>query len=307
VPEYYTGPKVAATPRSGKGWLLVPSDTEFRVRTRGIRPFSLVQLGNTKIGYLADSGPAGKPALYGTTEVNPDGVGEPITYMPGIYTNSVVDFGEEPRGKSFTLEMMAKLPPYASGSRGPFSTINFSFGAYNLGATRTWSMEETGLGPMDIPITEVVTPYTRLFFSCGSTDPWLQAYYSNDIEPFPTFDGYNSLQPLRVPGAATPEWQHLAIVQTPGSTEETRNVSYYWSGQRLALLSNIDAAREGGWVRFSNVNLQMRFGNLVPFYDMPWQDYVVTNSALGHGFRFTPRALYTGDTYTPPTSITRLA
>lgn len=302
VPEYYFGPKVAATPRRGKSWLLVPSDAEFRVKTRGIRPFSLVQLGGQKIGYLPDSGPGGTPALYGTTEVNP-GVDGELCYNPGIYSDGLYDFGAEPPGKSFTVEAMYKLPPYAVGSRGPFSMINFAFGQFNLRAVRTWSMEVLPSDGSGIPVTETVTPYSSVLFTGGP----FHNYYSNDIEPYPTFDGYSFLQPLRVPGLATTEWRHFAIVQVPGPTEETRTLHYYWNGQRLATVSGLGEADEYRWERYTSMSFQLQYGNLVRDYDLPWQDYVVTDGGLGHGFRFTPRALYTGDTYTPPVSITALA
>jgi hypothetical protein len=304
----YIAPRPAANRRGERepAWLLVPSDAGFQPRVRGIQPFQLYQFYNYKIGFLSNSGPNGTSALYGSTEINP-GVDEDITYRQGIFTNENTNFVPEPSGKAFTLEAMFKLPPHVDAPRGPFSAINFTFGALSMEVARTWSMQNVGLDPEDIPITETVTPYTTLLFTCSPTTSTFYRYYSNDIDPFPTYDTGLNLQPLRLPNLATTEWQHVAIVQTPGSTEITRNVSYYWGGQRVALLSDIGAAEEYTWPQFINVQVQTQFGNLVPDYEMPWQSYVVTESAIGHGFRFTSRALYTGDTYVPPTSITALA
>jgi hypothetical protein len=98
-------------------------------------------------------------------------------------------------------------------------------------------------------------------------------------------------------------WHHLAVVQSPGSSDATRVLSFYRDGIRYnqietSSLLNWNLGSGGG---IENAEVGMVHGNFASGYPVG-----VDPTAL-HGIRFTPRALYTGPTYTPPASITRLA
>jgi hypothetical protein len=115
-----------------------------------------------------------------------------------------------------------------------------------------------------------------------------------------------------IPSVANPAtFHHVAVVQQPGSTPTTRNVSRYYNGQRLAYDQDVDAGLLAEWDTQDAPNPAARLLGIYAEIGIAFGEEggapTISQPSKAHGFRFTPRALYTGDTYTPPTSITRLA
>jgi hypothetical protein len=87
-------------------------------------------------------------------------------------------------------------------------------------------------------------------------------------------------------------------------------VSCYIDGTRYFNLIDLAADSDtapvwgdvGGGADYEDTSLESAYGNGVSGLDP-----IANNPTLVHGIRFTPRALYSGASFTPPTSITSLA
>lgn len=298
VPEYYTGPKVAATPRGGKAWILVPSDAEFRVKTRGLASFNFAEVDSHKTGYASGLGPSGSNALTGTQEpMQADGgFGR---YQCTLQTHPIA-IRREPPSLAYTIDVMFKLPPSVYDEKAPLSAIYAGYGNYgNIEAGQAWTLS----GDED---DSAASRYAYLRFNYGFSAFVL--YISNDVLGRIAATSADDLSSTRIPSVNSINWQHAAIVQTPGDTPGSRNVSFYHAGARIGFHEGIngEALPQWGNPDYSSANIGFSWGNLT-YASEGWESEIVNDPALGHGLRFTPRALYTGDTYTPPTSITALA
>jgi hypothetical protein len=293
---------VAATPQGGKGWLLVPSDTEFRAKVRGMPAFQYIQAGAAIMSVLPTAGPAGTSAMFSL-----EGSGSSLFSESPEGPPNGIQILKEARGKAFTLEFMYKLAPSVYSEEGPYSFVSTSFGGIaGIGAGQAWSLS-------DSPPFEAADPFAYLQFGYGQGSTVSIAFISNSVRGFigagvaglgrPVTDEYR-------PEINTTEWQHAAIVQTPGPSPETRNVSLYSNGTRLRFYEGVppeDLPIYGPeWERRAS-EVSVVYGYATELGDPPSFDPPVNESSLAHGVRYTSRALYTGDTYTPPTSITRLA
>jgi len=287
VPEYYTGPKVAATPRGGKSWLLVPSDAEFRAKVRGLPPFAFSNAEPFLFQFDASGGPAGRGAAYmATAPVFADG-DRTCSYA----LQATGGTGKEPLSRSLTFEALLRLMPAIAGSPYFQSSIQVAIpGVVGLSIGHLWDqVDET-----------TYTPYRVLNIDYGAA-----SYSATNIEiPGVTADVIASVADPAV-------WHHVAVVQQPGSSPTTRNVSRYYNGQRVAYSPEVSAELLPAWDTPSSPNPAARllgvYADIGFAFDDTGSAPTISQPSKAHGFRFTPRALYTGNTYTPPTSITSLA
>ena len=125
----------------------------------------------------------------------------------------------------------------------------------------------------------------------------VQRYYYSTPSDFdlPFFDNSDGI----MDDVLTSYGRHHAacVVQTSGSSV---NISLYLDGNRVLLFAPLPAAEF--WQSFTeNTGRPISI-----YYDTAFRGPGGESHRVA-GIRYTERALYTGDTYTPPTSITRLA
>jgi hypothetical protein len=290
-------PEPAATAQqAGDGaWLLIPSNADFNAKVRNIPPFALKQLSYDETddnSIILGTGPAGAFSLVAPFPTAP----QVSIDCPAEEGDQIANITREPASKSCTIEFMFSLPSLPYDSRGPYSSIDFGCGPIGyISVGQYWTLND------DIP-QAALDRYASIDFAYGS---YTECFLSNDVNGFIASSSLPTTTE-RLPDLNSTEWRHAAIVQTPGSTANARNASFYFHGRRVAHLANItDESALPLWGDpFDpfpiNIYFQATYGtsNGTPLSNQ---------SCAGHGFRYTPRALYTGDTYTPPTSITRLA
>jgi hypothetical protein len=112
------------------------------------------------------------------------------------------------------------------------------------------------------------------------------------------------------PSAFAAGWHHWANVLH--QVDDQWRGYYYWDGRRR-LTQTVDPYDFGGagpeyFFGGSTSYVSSVSGVYGTVGDTPdvWESYGASPFRI-HGFRYTPRALYSGDTFTPPTSITRPA
>jgi hypothetical protein len=300
VPEYYTPPKVAATGRQEKSWLLVPSDAGFNAIVRGLRPFAFAPVPSFGASlrymlYAPGEGPSGTNALYAST-TSIGAFPEPFRYNAQLY--ALTGINAEPRGRSFTFEVIAMLPgnvdaPPGSDGRQirPYSfMVAFcARGGIQISAVRS----DYG--------DSIATPYApmnliRFQYGTIMREAWSEANVNAGADDI-----------VSSSATASEVWHHLAMVQTPGSASSLRNISCYIDGTRYFNVADlaIDAPGMPAWdpgLSTFDAGMRSDYGKssaangAIPF-----------NPTLTHGIRYTPRALYTGTSFTPPTSIVSLS
>jgi hypothetical protein len=237
--------------------------------------------------FAPGDGPLGTNAVYTSTIDVPESYEAPFysSWMKGDATP-----GLEPASKEFTFEALIKLPPKATSPGYADTSMMAAVGEY------------FGLFSVDVYQYEVFYYGTQLQVS-GLTLRY------GDIR----VDGFDSEYPFGLDGAiVVPElantavWHHAAVVQRPGSTDSTRTASFYFDGRLLSEAIDVPVIDQPQWVQPPGYPepvafVQGRYGNSNEGFE------IVSEPTKIHGIRFTPRALYTGATYTPPTSITSLA
>lgn len=101
-------------------------------------------------------------------------------------------------------------------------------------------------------------------------------------------------------------WSHIALVK------DEENIRFYLNGVLMFTAVTTDDYWNRGCTEYSEFTVirnNYRNGDLPIMFAVT--DQTITGSDEGndkiHGIRFTPEALYTGQSFTPPTSITSLA
>jgi hypothetical protein len=296
-------PEPAATPRQTPdgAWLLIPSDAEFNAKVRGIPPFNLVnsfpggeQIINAE--FLPTSGPNESGALFGGEAVDDP---EFTFGARSQVTQDILPIPKEPASKSFTVEALIKayVPPLDASAR--YMNAFIDLGIARLYFSRDWytKQREEEVLPGE-PTSEAMPdqPLARVELYCLNS--LISEAYSRVRPPgalTPEEGGiFISDEALLMPSLEDNIYHHLAVVQMPGNTQSTRNASLYLNGIRLATRTGLYPF----WASY--IRIAFEFGQRLG-------DPVLCSAPLVHGVRYTPRALYTGDTYTPPTSITSLA
>ena len=269
---------VFRTAAGDAGWLLVPSSTAWTVfRNAGFTPFSFAYQDPPSNGYYTGqvlaTGPLGTNALETTTTL----IG-PSPPSPGYSTalEATTDITEEPATKEFTFEALLRI---AEPSGDPDSVCYATIGNN---------------------VAEILIAHDRYSVSgVDTTVGRLRLYYGNEVmETFSVSNvgagppGYTPLADL----GTYDVFHHVAIVQYPGSTDSSRSYDCYLNGARVFQGTDLTGGSLPDWL----------------FGGSPYA-YVYVNNANGadsarvHGVRFTLRALYSGASFTPPTSITSLA
>lgn len=196
----------------------------------------------------------------------------------------------DPRGvagkyRSHTFEFIIKLSPQPA-----YVMFNgFAFALTNVSNTEIIMQAQriTGIASNPTGDPNHYSAATREF----------SAYiYAGNGTPAPSFIKINPL--------AVGQWVHVALSKSDSSLSlyingkrviQAQTVPNYWE-----LFAGFDAF-SGSKQDFSLINGQMPLMCMVSLPSGNPGDIAV------HGIRFTPRALYTGAEFTPPTSITQLA
>jgi hypothetical protein len=130
-------------------------------------------------------------------------------------------------------------------------------------------------------------------------DFFLSVSDSTLVQPgFMYFGGAGS-DPLITSEQAT-QWVHCALVRTVNPSTGNREWSVYWGGKRLVtgVINPVWDTTFGQRPIAAGIDVRVGISRSIAL------DYALPSI---HGYRFTPRALYTGDTFIPPTQITRFA
>jgi hypothetical protein len=309
----YRRPEPVGLPaEDGTGWLLVPSDNELNAKVRGVPPFAFWRYEKEEpynyylpMQVESTNGPNGTPCII--SPLAPEYIGDPSSESAKYYSGSRLktfrDAPPEPKGKSFTFELMAK---YGAGSGA-----NADYGAFSVYTLYGGASMVVG---WDGTIYPGYPPQIVGFFRYGPggfvNDNYEfqgTSFISSRVPKTTTLgNGKDYAYPV-VPQIDNPAvYHHFAIVQTPGADNTVRNVAFYADGVRFHQGFNIPQPFWTEWGRpyVSTGALVDDVANeFIELRNVEGQD----NTARLHGIRYTERALYKGDTYTVPTSITRLA
>jgi hypothetical protein len=296
-PDRRRAPEQVATYLSGGSdpyWLLVPSDAGFNAIVRNTAPFAFESLQGTGASYrymlyAPGEGPSGSNALYtSTTAIG----GLPLNWEYRAELGALTGVSAEPNASAFTFELITKLPNTGGDtSTKPFSLMTASVARGAIAITANLSDYGTFIG-------DAYTPYCSITFQYGTFTGQVWNASNSNVGPGDIVSG----------SATAPDvWHHLAIVQTPGSASNLRNIAFYIDGTRYfnEVGVVVDTPGMPVWdpgLSTSDASVQSRYGkNSAIAGAIPFKPTKV------HGIRFTPRALYSGTSFTPPTSITSLA
>lgn len=260
-----------------KAWLLAPSDPELNAKTRGIPPFRFTQdQQNTEpFIFSPGGGPGGQPYIEGAP-------GSTISAATGQ-----LPVRKKPASRAVTEECFFYI---SNASDSPGDTDAFSSSVI-LELTTCFISCQTSRNRNDDGAS-VVRLVQLEYVETGIE---VYRYFVSSFEPEDAnaFD----IPEYEVDNARTAYgWHHAAcVVVAPG---EAATVSLYLDGQRILESDPLPADRF--WERYESshsVQLSTRgFG----------KDPNVASHRIA-GVRCTERALYTGDTYEVPTSITSLS
>jgi len=255
------------------GWLLVPSDNELNAKVRRLPPFRFVQgMPDTEPFIFAPSGgPGGQPYLEGAP-------GETASQSDAYEVSR-----KRPASGAITEECLFYLSSSNDGSGDDsafVSAMNVQFSNLFI----SW------LTIRNTTISRVVREvYAQGVLSATNSS----LYYSSTYDDFdaPFFQDAIVNESLTAYG-----WHHVACVAQ--TSESSATSSLYFDGQRV-LISDPMPANEF-WYNYEErdrISIASRAFNI--------QNGITSHRVAG--IRYTERALYTSDTYAPPTSITRLA
>jgi hypothetical protein len=175
---------------------------------------------------------------------------------------------KEPAGHAYTYEFMAKLFNSSSGSGASTIASGVQLRFGNFFA-RLGLYEAEGSG-----IT------VRVELGAGPVTSIIDVASSSSSET-----GVRVLPELAGGG-----FFHYAVVVRPGASDSQRRLSMYVNGKKCYQEDQDWPAEALFWDNYSFASV-----------------YADLGSPAIHGFRFTSSALYAGETFTPPTSITRPA
>jgi len=279
--------------RSGKvdpAWLLVPSDAGFNAVVRGIAPFQFLDdtssYRSTHYSLFSASGPSGSNCIQ--TSTSPTG-NPPLAakiYSSVLYADSIITAA--PAGGAFTFELFAKIPP-AADTDYPSSINEYSYVQVDTlyGFCRIY----LGLDYIKIANPFDYAQMGNISIQCAG-NTYRATGASNVI-----------IGEVKAELNDFDRWHHIAITQEPDGELSSR-MQMYLNGARVAMFS-YGAATFANWLNTwspisSDTFIELSFGENY-LYDLE-----ATSSSV-HGIRYTPRALYSGASFTPPTSITSLA
>jgi hypothetical protein len=270
-------------------WLVTPTDAQLTAQVRNIKPFALQtpEAPNQFIYPVIFSpagGPGGRAALEGTPRPN-------TISSNFAYTFNFLEYFKEPNLQSFTCEALVNI--WSDNQYRPERGIRFGLSSvFGLFIGTRWTFPPLSTDP-SLPFVTVQTVYFG-----GNGDVFNSYAYAGPALEYIDLPGAVSL-----PILLTKEWIHLAIVQSPGNSASTRKIALYADGQLIGshnevVTSYYDPKNQPFLIEFEYRN-----------YDGNDQDGFTSTAKSGflHGIRFTERALYSGASFTPPTSITTLA
>jgi hypothetical protein len=254
---------------SGSGFLLVPSDAGFTVATGNMEAFSLTSENSV---YGAAAGPGGAGAIsadYGQ-----------IAYLD----NESLPITEESTRQGFTVECMIKAssPTPGGGYFVPYHEVGINMYFAEIFLSAGWYVDYNS----GIISGSSLFQADAKFLS--DTDNAIHVYSRE--KPLGANDGI-APGAILVPSLESSNFQHFAIVIVPGDSPTTRNGRFYINGQLIGTRNSL-ALDYFAYPLFLRINVNNHSTTATPYI---------------HGIRYTPSALYSGSSFTPPTSITSLA
>lgn len=252
---------------SSDGWVLGPSDDTLAAKVRGFQPFVFASTNGVPFLYSTSEGPEGAPCLK-------------VAQPPGKFVSEIsavpaLEYLKVPR-RGATAEGFVYVPPRTGNQvRRPASEMLMTAGPFGqLSVQVGWhTLEDEHV----------------LFNFSGLGGGWLVA----DVA-FGTIDEVS-------PASLSTGWHHWAsVLELVGGTWYGH---YYWDGTRRRTNAGIDPAE-----LYPSVAWDLIYGQYGEVGDLPgsWGSFGAEPCRV-HGLRYTERVLYTGDTFTPPTTITALA
>jgi hypothetical protein len=301
VPEYYTPPKVAAMGQALPAWLLMPSGSDFKAKVRGIPAFQFTEAylqdpadqSSSHFSLFSATGPNGGNCIRASTVPTGNPTINANTYSSRLTAETAID--SEPVTKGFTFEMMGKIatPGDTDGNEFSFVTASALHGFCQITLSHSWRKVANPstyaqMGSLSMTCVRTVSTSPNGYQNFSYTAAGASNLFVSEVQP--ALNDYS-------------QWHHVAIVQesTGGTGRELR---FYFNGAKVAALSLANAA----------------LGTYLNIFSPSFDDAIVaaaygddnaatleTTSSSVHGVRFTSRALYRGETYTPPASLTTLA
>lgn len=273
----------------GSGWLIQPSDAAFNAVVRNLEAFAFSDEAPTGgytalhfTSYNAGGGPLGANSLCASTTGVPGGYSTPYYLSWAMARSGIIS---EPSVGEFTFELMAKLPSPITDQ----DTLPFSYGHVYICTGSVEILVEQD----QVYNGSIYQPFNSVRFAWGGRRRRIWNETNSRV---------SGTDIVANSAVSSGSWLHLAIVQTPGASASLRNVAYYLNGVRYFELPDLPAEDiywDPGPHPAADSDLINSYGNgtTAPgsIADIP---------TLIHGIRFTPRALYSGASFTPPTSIT---
>jgi hypothetical protein len=270
-------PEPAAIPL-GRAWLLVPSDNDLNAKVKGIPPFSFKQgvfeledesRDNEPFIIHTSGGPGDQPYLEGA----------PGTVISQAYTTRPLLKKGNIRG--ITEECFFYLSSDPVGYSSMYVDLSILF--------ISWSTYET-------------TRQVFVRYRADTSEP-------NDGNAIVVDRSYASeLDEFALPGSVLNTdltaygWHHVASVAEISGPSVS--ISLYLDGSRVARSDPLPVAKF--WESYERqMSGLVRGLSRVRFEALRLDPGTASHRVAG--IRYTERALYTGDSFTPPTSITRLA
>jgi hypothetical protein len=286
VAAYRSAP--AFTPGS---WLLVPSDAGFNAVVSGLAPFQFLDdtssYLSTHYSLFSASGPSGSNCIQASTSPTGNPPLAAKVYSSVLYADSIITAAAA--GGAFTFELFAKIPPAADADTDYPSSVNeYSF----VQVDTLYGFCRIYLG---LDYITVAPPFGRAqmgnILIQGAGNTYRATGASNVI-----------IGEVKAELNDFDRWHHIAITQEPDGESSSR-MQMYLNGSRVAMFS-YGAATFANWLStwsplVSDTFIELSYGEIL--YDLE-----ATSSSV-HGIRYTPRALYSGTSFAPPTSITSLA
>jgi hypothetical protein len=287
-----TGP---ATPGS---WLLAPSDASFNAIVAGLAPFQFTEAylqypterNSAHFGTFSSTGPAGRNCIQTSTTPT----GNPTYGTKQYNCNIIADTSiiTEASSGEFTIEAIAKMDVFSdsdasTGFEYSFARAIVLFGFCTIEFIYTW--QRTSISPATYALmgNARMSCYTSNYRAFGSS-----------AALFPLAD----VKPELNDGS---RWHHAAIVQSKGPGGTGREVYFYLNGERVDQVTGLPDDFLSSWMAThsgAGIDASVDLG----YGDANAATLEASSSSI-HGIRYTPRALYTGASFTPPTSITSLA
>lgn len=213
-------------------------------------------------------------AWYKSTILQETGQSDNIIAAPDLEESDAA--GEE--HNSYTFEFIHEMTEYDGWVLGNGFSINLSNNGRTLVELRLAGIASVNNG----------------FGSLDTEYGWFDVAMTDELDPDPEVT-----DEIEIGSLAVNTWHHYALCKNDAT------IKFYIDG-----INVITATTSSDyWNQYAALEKEGSIYNLdyIPNGKLPIMCAVFGRGAIVHGLRFTPQALYTGESFTPPTSITELA